>query len=39
MPAHVRLSTGREEMNEEMQALAFAGANSIFYGEKTAHYS
>lgn len=36
MPAsHVRLSAGREEMNEEMQALAFfAGANSIFYGEK-----
>ncbi|KZX58215.1 biotin synthase [Halioglobus sp. HI00S01] len=36
MPAsHVRLSAGREEMNEEMHALAyFAGANSIFYGEK-----
>lgn len=36
MPAsHVRLSAGREKMNEEMQALAFhAGANSIFYGEK-----
>ncbi|RLA46746.1 MAG: biotin synthase BioB [Gammaproteobacteria bacterium] len=36
MPAsHVRLSAGREDMNEEMQALAFhAGANSIFYGEK-----
>lgn len=36
MPAsHVRLSAGREEMNEQMQALAFhAGANSIFYGEK-----
>ena len=33
--SHVRLSAGREEMNEEMQALAFfAGANSIFYGEK-----
>ena len=31
----VRLSAGREEMNEEMHALAyFAGANSIFYGEK-----
>lgn len=31
----VRLSAGREEMNEEMQALCFfAGANSIFYGEK-----
>ena len=36
MPAsHVRLSAGREEMNDQMQALAyFAGANSIFYGEK-----
>ena len=36
MPAsHVRLSAGREEMNDEMQALCFlAGANSIFYGEK-----
>ena len=36
MPAsHVRLSAGRENMNEEMQALCFlAGANSIFYGEK-----
>jgi biotin synthase len=33
--SHVRLSAGREEMNDEMQALAFfAGANSIFYGEK-----
>ena len=33
--SHVRLSAGREEMNEQMQALAFlAGANSIFYGEK-----
>ena len=31
----VRLSAGRETMNEQMQALAFlAGANSIFYGEK-----
>lgn len=31
----VRLSAGREEMGEEMQALCFfAGANSIFYGEK-----
>ena len=31
----MRLSAGREEMNEEMHALAyFAGANSIFYGEK-----
>jgi biotin synthase len=36
MPAsHVRLSAGREDMNEQMHALAyFAGANSIFYGEK-----
>lgn len=36
MPAsHVRLSAGREEMSDEMQAMAFfAGANSIFYGEK-----
>lgn len=33
--SHVRLSAGREEMTEEMQALTFfAGANSIFYGEK-----
>ncbi|MCB1827425.1 MAG: biotin synthase BioB [Coxiellaceae bacterium] len=30
----VRLSAGREEMSDEMQALCFlAGANSIFYGE------
>lgn len=36
MPASwVRLSAGREAMSEELQALAFfAGANSIFYGEK-----
>jgi len=33
--AYVRLSAGREEMSDELQALAFlAGANSIFYGEK-----
>ena len=33
--SHVRLSAGREAMNEQVQALAFfAGANSIFYGEK-----
>jgi biotin synthase len=33
--AMVRLSAGREDMSEEMQALCFlAGANSIFYGEK-----
>ena len=31
---YVRLSAGREEMNEQTQALCFfAGANSIFYGE------
>lgn len=36
MPAsHVRLSAGRGGMSDEMQALCyFAGANSIFYGEK-----
>ena len=36
MPAsHVRLSAGREDMNDQMQSLAYlAGANSIFYGEK-----
>jgi biotin synthase len=33
--SHVRLSAGRGEMNDELQALCFlAGANSIFYGEK-----
>jgi biotin synthase len=33
--SYVRLSAGREDMSEEMQALCyFAGANSIFYGEK-----
>ncbi|MFL0805412.1 MAG: biotin synthase BioB [Agarilytica sp.] len=33
--SHVRLSAGREEMNDQMQSLAFfAGANSMFYGEK-----
>ncbi|MEX2963309.1 biotin synthase BioB [Microbulbifer sp. TYP-18] len=33
--SHVRLSAGREQMSDELQALAFlAGANSIFYGEK-----
>ncbi|MFZ4125684.1 MAG: biotin synthase BioB [Rickettsiales bacterium] len=31
----VRLSAGREAMSDEMQAMCFfAGANSIFYGEK-----
>jgi biotin synthase len=36
MPAsYVRLSAGRSEMTDEMQALCFfAGANSIFYGER-----
>jgi biotin synthase len=36
MPAsHLRLSAGRTEMSDELQALAFfAGANSVFYGEK-----
>lgn len=36
MPAsHVRLSAGRQQMNEQTQVLCFlAGANSIFYGEK-----
>ncbi|MEX1032302.1 MAG: biotin synthase BioB [Cellvibrionaceae bacterium] len=33
--SRVRLAAGREYMHEEAQALAyFAGANSIFYGEK-----
>ena len=33
--AMVRLSAGRQEMGEAIQALCFlAGANSIFYGEK-----
>jgi biotin synthase len=33
--AFVRLSAGRNNMSDEMQALCFmAGANSIFYGEK-----
>ena len=33
--AWVRLSAGRNEMSDELQALCFhAGANSIFYGEK-----
>ena len=36
MPAsYVRLSAGREQMNEQLQALCFfAGANSIFYGDR-----
>jgi biotin synthase len=33
--SHLRLSAGREQMSDELQALCFlAGANSIFYGEK-----
>ncbi len=33
--SQVRLSAGRSEMSDELQALAFlAGANSIFYGDK-----
>lgn len=33
--SYVRLSAGREQMNEQMQAMCFmAGANSIFYGCK-----
>lgn len=33
--SYLRLSAGREQMNDQMQAMAFfAGANSIFYGEK-----
>jgi len=36
MPAsYIRLSAGREQMNEQTQALCYlAGANSIFYGDK-----
>jgi biotin synthase len=31
----VRLSAGRSQMSDELQAMCFlAGANSIFYGEK-----
>lgn len=33
--SYVRLSAGRTEMSEEMQAMCFfAGANSIFYGDR-----
>ena len=33
--AYIRLSAGRENLSDELQALCFfAGANSIFYGEK-----
>jgi biotin synthase len=33
--SHVRLSAGRSDMSDELQALCYlAGANSIFYGDK-----
>jgi biotin synthase len=33
--SRVRLSAGREQMSDEMQALCFlAGANSVFYGDR-----
>lgn len=33
--SYVRLSAGRSQMSDELQALCFyAGANSLFYGEK-----
>ena len=33
--ARVRLSAGRQQLGEAVQALCFmAGANSIFYGDK-----
>jgi biotin synthase len=33
--AYVRLSAGRTEMHDAVQALCFhAGANSLFYGER-----
>jgi biotin synthase len=33
--SYVRLSAGRTEMSDELQALCFlGGANSIFYGER-----
>jgi len=33
--SYVRLSAGRAEMTDEMQALCFfAGANSVFYGDQ-----
>ncbi|RZL05951.1 MAG: biotin synthase BioB, partial [Rubrivivax sp.] len=33
--ARVRLSAGRQQMSEAVQAMCFlAGANSIFYGDK-----
>ncbi len=33
--SHVRLSAGRQQMSDELQALCFlAGANSMFYGDR-----
>ena len=33
--SYVRLSAGREEMNDQMQTMCFmAGANSVFYGDQ-----
>jgi biotin synthase len=33
--SYVRLSAGRSDMSDELQALCFlAGANSVFYGER-----
>ena len=33
--SYVRLSAGRETMNDQLQALCFmAGANSVFYGDQ-----
>lgn len=33
--SYIRLSAGRAQMNDELQALCFfAGANSVFYGDK-----
>jgi biotin synthase len=33
--SYVRLSAGRQQMSDAVQALCFlAGANSIFYGDK-----
>ena len=33
--SHVRLSAGRSDMSDELQALCFlAGANSVFYGDR-----
>ena len=35
LKTYIRLSAGRSEMSDELQALCFfSGANSIFYGEE-----